>query len=113
VLRPEGPKRQQLEQAFGDPPFGFLQQRQTARFDDFLDLAGEIPADAVQLREVLSGGNERRDLVREVADHACSITICTHAKRVRALDFEEISETIEDPRHVGVVNRHLTACMLP
>jgi hypothetical protein len=73
--------------------------------------AGKVLADATKFREVLAGRDQCRHLVREIADDARGVPVGAHAKGVGAVDLEQIGEAIKDPRHVGVMDRHPTACM--
>jgi hypothetical protein len=46
-----------------------------------------------------------------IANDARGVAVGAHAERIRALDLEQIGEAVEEPRHVGVMYGHPTACM--
>ena len=74
--------------------------------DDFVDLAGEVGADAGQPRQVVAALHQHARLLRQVAQDARSIAVGTDAERIRPLDFQQVGDLVEDRGDVGVMDRH-------
>ena len=83
-----------------------LEKLEMACLDDVGDLAREVLADAGQLREIASFGQQGPHVLRQAAHDASRAAIGPHAKRVIPLEFQEIGRLIEHSRDLGVLYRH-------
>ena len=108
LLRPEAGEGQQA----GHRPRRLLLQlrehRQPAGFDDLGDLAGQVPADTGERREVLPFLEQHRHALRQVADGAGGVAVGPDAEGVLAADVEQVGDLGEDLDDVGVVDGHIS-----
>ena len=75
--------------------------------DDFADLAGEVVADAGQPGQVLAFFQQQARFLRQFAQRARGIAVGADAERIRALDFQQVGDLLEDGGDVGVMDGHL------
>jgi hypothetical protein len=73
---------------------------------DIDDLLRELLADAGNFSERRALLHQHVELRAELADAARSIAISTHAKRIRALNVEQVGDFIQDGGDAGVALWH-------
>ena len=83
-----------------------FERAQVARRHDLGDLRSDGLADSVKLGEILTGGHHFHEPARGRANRHRCISIGPHAKRVGALDREQIRVSLQSLGNLGVLERN-------
>jgi hypothetical protein len=104
-LRPHALDPHHLDESLRDLPRELVEQRKTAGPNDLGDLAGEVLADARQLRETVAvPADELGDRLAQRLDRAGGRPVGADPEGILVLNFEQVGDLLETLRDVDVVH---------